>query len=189
MAAAMLLAQASLALAAEVVGSVTTVNGQPIVHAQVLVLNASGKVVASGITQTDGTYSVTNLPPGDYTVKLAGVTGSGPAAAGGSQVEAQLQGAGQTINWVVGANGMALATQQVGLVNQPEVEAGLVGGPLPYGAGLTQVGNTAANGVNSQAQTVTNAANASVSSGALPAIAGNANPPAPAPPKPSSPSS
>ena len=184
----MLLTQAAVALAAEVVGSVTTVNGQPIVHAQVVVLNASGKVVASGITQADGTYSVTNLPPGDYTVKLAGVSGSGPVAAGGSQVEAQLQGAGQTINWVVGANGMALATQQVGLVNQaPEVEAGLVGGPLPYGAGVTQVGNTAGNGVNSQAQTVTT--NASVNSGALPAIAGSTTPPAPAPPQPSSPSS
>lgn len=183
----MLLAQATVALAADVVGSVTTINGQPIVNAQVVVLNASGKVVASGITRADGTYSVTNLPPGDYTVKLAGVTGSGPAAAGGSQVEAQLQGAGQTINWVVGANGMALATQQVGLVNQEPVEAGLVGGPLPYGAGVTQVGNTAASGVNSQAQTVN--ANASVNSGALPAIASTANPPAPAPPQPSSPSS
>lgn len=187
MAAAILLVQTTGALAADVVGSVTTVNGQPVVHAQVVVLNASGKVVATGITQADGTYSVTNLPPGDYTVKLAGVTGSGPAAAGGSEVEAQLQGAGQTINWVVGANGTALATQQAGLVNQPEVEAGLAGEPLPYGAGLTQVGNTAGSAANSVAQTVN--PNPSVNSGALPAIAGSVAPAPPAPPKPSSPSS
>jgi|GEM_PF-5419830 len=187
LAAAILLTQATIASAAEVVGSVTTVGGQPIPQARVQILNASGKLIATAVSQADGTYAVTKLPPGDYTVRLAGVAGSRPAAAGGSQVEAQLQGGGETINWVVGTNGVALATQQVGLINQPpEVETGLVNAPLPYGAGLTQVGNTAAK-FNSQVQAVTT--NSAVSGGALPAIAASANPPPPAPPAPSSPSS
>ncbi|MEU7306340.1 carboxypeptidase-like regulatory domain-containing protein [Streptomyces sp. NPDC007206] len=46
--------------------------GLPVSDARVTVLDSSGKVVASALTVTDGTYALQDLAPGDYTVVTTG---------------------------------------------------------------------------------------------------------------------
>src|SRR5579875_697833 len=97
--------------ASEVVGSVIDVNGQPVVGARVEVLNAQGKPVAIGITNATGVYSITNLPVGDYTLRLAGVVGGSAPAANSAEVDTSLPAQGETVNWTMAANGSAIAMQ------------------------------------------------------------------------------
>lgn len=47
-------------------------SGRPVAEAQVTVLDAEGTVIASTLTDEDGTYSFTDLIDGDYTVIAAG---------------------------------------------------------------------------------------------------------------------
>ncbi|MEW2620440.1 carboxypeptidase-like regulatory domain-containing protein [Streptomyces sp. NPDC048106] len=46
--------------------------GRPVPDARITLLSASGEVVASAATDTDGTYTLENLAPGTYTVVTSG---------------------------------------------------------------------------------------------------------------------
>jgi hypothetical protein len=173
--------------ASEVVGSVIDVSGQPVVGARVEVLNAQGKPVATGITNATGVYSITNLPVGDYTLRLAGVVGGSAPAANSAEVDTSLPAQGETVNWTMAANGSAIAMQQAGVPgNQQQgvTETGVSSGPAPYGAGLTEMGATRNAGAGSMGTTTNFAASSS-----LPAVAAGAASSTPATPKPASPSS
>lgn len=180
----------SPARAADVVGSVTDVSGQPVVNATVVVLNAQGKQVASGVTNASGLYSVNGLPTGDYTVKLAGVSGGSAMASNSAEVDTALPVQGETINWTMANNGSAIATQQIGIPGnnlEEFITTGVNGATAPYGAGLTEMGAGANNGPRDLGTTTTTT-NSFASSSALPAISNNSGG-TPATPKPASPSS
>ncbi|WAC57242.1 MSCRAMM family protein [Gordonia sp. SL306] len=60
-----------LRTAAELGGTITDgtgADGAPVAHSQVALLNDSGEMAASALTDDDGRYLFANLTPGDYTV-------------------------------------------------------------------------------------------------------------------------
>ncbi|MFW0787896.1 carboxypeptidase-like regulatory domain-containing protein [Gordonia sp. CPCC 206044] len=93
-----------LRTAAELVGVITDGNtgtdGAPVAHSQVALLNDSGEMAASALTDETGRYLFANLAPGDYTVIANGYA---PVAAT-IDVEA---GRVATHEFVLGARGQA----------------------------------------------------------------------------------
>nr|WP_268248606.1 carboxypeptidase-like regulatory domain-containing protein [Streptomyces brasiliensis] len=62
--------------------------GRPLPDARLTVLNAEGGVVATATTTADGTYTLSGLPPGTYTL----VAGGYPAVAAGVTLQARATG-------------------------------------------------------------------------------------------------
>lgn len=49
--------------------------GGPLAGVTVNIVNSSGQVVGTAVTSSNGSYSVANLPPGNYTVQVAASNG------------------------------------------------------------------------------------------------------------------
>jgi hypothetical protein len=47
-------------------------HNKPLVHAEVLLYSSSGKIIWSGITDDKGTFSTSELLPGDYRIVVSG---------------------------------------------------------------------------------------------------------------------
>jgi hypothetical protein len=102
------LATASLALCAEIVGRVSDVANKPVSGVQIIVKNASGKILGKVLTDNEGRYSITGLAPGAYNYVLEPLGTSFKAGT----AAAYLSNKGLTMNWKVstGTAAVALAT-------------------------------------------------------------------------------
>jgi hypothetical protein len=92
-----------------IVGSVTSASGRPAAGWDVLLVNASGDLVASAATSPGGTYEIAGLPPGAYRVGVRDLQGNVGAIAGPA---ARVAGSGavrQDIRLVGGAPRLAPA--------------------------------------------------------------------------------
>lgn len=107
------LAAASAALCADVVGTVSDVNAKPVPGIQIIVENAAGKIVGKILTDTKGYYRLTGLDPGKYTYVL---DPQGTSFKGGSAVS-YLGDKGLTIDWRVSAGAPPSAMAAEGTSN------------------------------------------------------------------------
>lgn len=104
------MAAASVALCADVTGTVSDSNGTPVAKIQIRAQDNSGKSAGSAITDSHGRYLITGLSPGPYTYLLD------PGASGfkAGDAVAALGEKGLTINWKVSPDARALALASEG---------------------------------------------------------------------------
>jgi len=114
------LATASLALCADIVGTVSDTQGNPVAGVQIAAQTVAGKVVAQVLTQADGKYKIPGLDTGTYDCKL------NPLKTGfkGGNASAQLGSKGLTINWKLSPTAPAIALAGEG------TEVALAGDPF-----------------------------------------------------------
>jgi len=91
------MAVAQPARSAQLIGRVNDYQGTPITNVKVAILAPGGKQVTSVLTDKNGTFDATNLPPGDYDLELHPLTGG---LLGGS-LELHLSPTGATVNWTI----------------------------------------------------------------------------------------
>jgi hypothetical protein len=143
-------ATASLALCADIVGTVSDTLGNPVRNVQITARTSAGKAVAQALTSADGRYQITSLNPGIYDYALNPLQTGFKA---GSAVS-YLNSKGLTINWKLSATATAIALAsegtEVALADDPfgmtwPEFVGLVGGTIGFVAGGV-VGGCAAAG-------------------------------------------
>ena len=125
------------AMAAAVGGTVAGSQGQPLTGVQVIVKDASGKVIGTGAPGSGGVYDVSGLQPGNYNFTLD------PGSSGyqGQTVASYVGPDGICLNWGVSTTSPAVATAQPGATCQGAVAAW---DPAPWvGAGAVVLGGTA----------------------------------------------
>ena len=131
------------AMAASVGGTVAGSQGQSVSGIEVIVKDASGKVVGQGAPGGSGMYDISGLQPGNYNFTLD------PGSSGyqGQTVASYVGPDGICLNWGVSSTSPAVATAQ------PGSTCGAAGGgaaaaaawdPAPWvGAGAVVLGGTA----------------------------------------------
>jgi carboxypeptidase family protein len=110
MAGSFLLATASLALCADIVGTVSDAQGNPVQDIQILIKNAGGKILGKVTTDSHGRYQISGLTPGayNYVLEPRGTSFKGGTAA------SHLDPKGLTIYWKVSASNPASALATAG---------------------------------------------------------------------------
>jgi len=125
------------ALAASVGGTVAGSQGQSVSGIQVIVKDASGKVVGQGAPGSGGVYDISGLQPGNYNFTLD------PGSSGyqGQTVASYVGADGVCLNWGVSTTSPAVASAQPGSTCQLAAAAW---DPAPWvGAGAAVLGGTA----------------------------------------------
>jgi hypothetical protein len=119
------LATASLALCADIVGTVSDIPGNPVQNVQITAQTSTGKVLAQALTSADGKYRISGLSPGTYGYSL------NPLQSGfkGGTAVSYLDSKGLTINWKLSATALPVALASEG------AEDKLAGDPFGYSAG------------------------------------------------------
>jgi hypothetical protein len=98
------------AMAASVGGTIGGPAGQSLAGVQIIVKDASGKVVAQGTPGATGTYNISGLPEGNYTFTLD----PGSSGLQGQTVSSYVGADGICLNWGVSTTSPAIATAQPG---------------------------------------------------------------------------
>lgn len=98
------------AMAASVGGTIGGAQGQSLAGVQIIVKDASGKVVAQGTPGATGTYNISGLPEGNYTFTLD----PGSSGLQGQTVSSYVGADGICLNWGVSTTSPAIATAQPG---------------------------------------------------------------------------
>lgn len=116
---------ASVALCADITGTVSDISGTPIANVQLSARDNSGKSAGMALTDSRGKYRIGGLSPANYTCLLD------PLASGfkGGDAVAALGHKGLTINWKVSADAPALALASEGTDEE------LAGDPFGFSAG------------------------------------------------------
>ena len=109
----------SLAIAADIVGTVMDASGQAVTGSKISVADETGRILGNATTDRQGRYTIEGLRPGQYDIKLdpASATLKGQTAVG------YLDAKGLTVNWAVGPSRDAIATAR------PGTQQSAVGGP------------------------------------------------------------
>lgn len=105
--------RAALASAtADISGTVLDAGGQPVAGAEISAQDGAGKVVARSVTDATGSYRLTGLEPGQYTLTL------NPLSTGfeGNTFVASLGAEGLTVQWTVSSTAPAIAAATPGVV-------------------------------------------------------------------------
>jgi hypothetical protein len=105
------LAASSSAFSAEIVGSVTDLQGKPVKGVQLSVRNASGKSLTSATPDSKGHYQIAGIKAGQYKYILESHT----VGLKGGQTSGYLGDKGLTVNWKVSSAGPATAVASVGI--------------------------------------------------------------------------
>jgi hypothetical protein len=125
------------AMAASVGGTIQSSQGQPVTGVQVLVKDASGKVVGTGAPGSGGVYDISGLQTGNYNFTLD----PGSSGLQGQTVASYVGPDGICLNWGVSTTSPAVATAQPGSTCQAAAAAW---DPAPWvGAGAVVLGGTA----------------------------------------------
>ncbi|MBF6571120.1 MAG: carboxypeptidase regulatory-like domain-containing protein [Candidatus Binataceae bacterium] len=119
------LANASLALCAEIVGTVSDTQGNPVQGVQITAQTSAGRVVGQAFSSANGKYQITQINPGTYDFLLNPLQSGFKAGSG----VADLNSKGLTINWKLSPTAPALALASEG------TEVALAGDPFGYSAG------------------------------------------------------
>src|SRR5271156_353919 len=98
------------ARAASVGGTVGGPQGQSLAGVQIIVKDASGKVVAQATPGATGTYDISGLPEGNYTFTLD----PGSSGVQGQTVASYVGADGICLNWGVSTTSPAVASAQPG---------------------------------------------------------------------------
>jgi hypothetical protein len=98
------------AMAASVGGTIGGPAGQSLAGIQIIVKDASGKVVAQGTPSGTGAYDISGLPEGNYTFTLD----PGSSGVQGQTVSSYVGPDGVCLNWGVSTTSPAVATAQPG---------------------------------------------------------------------------
>lgn len=126
------------AMAASVGGTVAGSQGQSVSGIEVIVKDASGKVVGQGAPGAGGVYDISGLQPGNYNFTLD------PGSSGyqGQTVASYVGADGICLNWGVSTTSPAVATAQPG--STCGAAAAAAWDPAPWvGAGAVVLGGTA----------------------------------------------
>ncbi len=111
--------------AASVGGTVSAAQGGSLGGMQVIIKDASGKVIGSTTTGANGVYDISNVPPGNYQVTLD------PGSTGfqGQTLASYVTNDGLCLNWGVSNQSPAIGTAAPGSVcDDPPDYAPYVGG-------------------------------------------------------------
>jgi hypothetical protein len=121
----LVVAAASMALCADIVGTVLDTHGKPVQGIQITAGGPAGKMVAQAVTSAVGKYHLSSLDPGTYDYVL------NPLQTGfkGGTAVSYLGIKGLTIDWKVSAKAPAIALASVG------TEVPLAGDPFGFSAG------------------------------------------------------
>jgi hypothetical protein len=122
----------SLALGAEIAGTVADKLAKPVAGAQVSVQDAMGKRIASATSNSQGHYQTAELEPGRYDCILDAHT----AGLKGGRVSAGLGDKGLTINWTASPGTAAIAETSVGITQQTVAGDPLGLSPATFGAAV-----------------------------------------------------
>ena len=139
--AALSVALVTSSYAASVGGTVSAAQGGSLGAMQVIIKDASGKVIGSATTGANGVYDINNVPPGNYQVTLD------PGSTGfqGQTLASYVTNDGLCLNWGVSSQSPAIGTAAPGSVcDDPPDYAPYVGGA----AALLAAGAIAAVAVN-----------------------------------------
>ncbi len=148
------LAPASLALCADIAGTVSDSQGNPVRGVQITVQAPAGHMVAQAVTSADGKYQISGLNPGTYDYALNPLQTGFKAGTAISFLSFK----GLTINWKLSSKAPAIALASEGTevalegdpfgMTWPEF-VGLVGGTIGAVAGGVVGGYAAAGGFSS----------------------------------------
>jgi uncharacterized protein YfaS (alpha-2-macroglobulin family) len=108
-----ILATATTASSADIVGRVANDAGQPAAGVQVSVIDSSGTSAGSVTSDAEGAYEIRDLKPGTYTLVLKG-----------QSVMSYLPKEGLTVNWGLPRNAPPLAVGKVGASPSAAVASG-----------------------------------------------------------------
>jgi hypothetical protein len=119
------LASATLAFCADVVGTVSDAQGNPIPRVQITAQTPTGNVVSQGLTGANGKYQINGLNPGTYDYVL------NPLKTGfkGGTAVSNLDAKGLTINWKLSPTAPPIAMASEG------TDVAMAGDPFGYSAG------------------------------------------------------
>lgn len=138
LAVAFVVGTSAAALAASAGGTVAGSQGQSLSGIQIIVKDASGKVIGTGAPGDSGVYDISGLQPGNYNFTLD------PGSSGyqGQTVASYVGADGICLNWGVSTTSPAVATAQPGATCQGAAAAAW--DPAPWvGAAAVVVGGTA----------------------------------------------
>ncbi len=119
------LATASLALCADIVGTVSDAQGNPVQGVQITAQTPTGKVVAQALASANGKYQIRGLNAGTYDCALNPLQTGFKAGTAVSDLGPK----GLTINWKLSPTAPAIALASEG------TEVALAGDPFGYSAG------------------------------------------------------
>jgi Carboxypeptidase regulatory-like domain len=113
---------ASLALGADVVGTVSDTQGNPVQGVQITAQTPAGNVVAQALTSANGKYQISGVAPGTYDYALNPLQTGFKAGTAVSDLGPK----GLTINWKLSPTAPAIALASEG------TEVALAGDPFGY---------------------------------------------------------
>jgi len=116
----LVVATASLALCAQVVGTVSDTQGNPVQGVQITAQTPAGKVLAQALSGANGQYQISGLNPGTYKYALNPLQTGFKAGTAVSDLGPK----GLTINWTLSATVPAIALASEG------TEVALAGDPF-----------------------------------------------------------
>ncbi len=116
------LATASLALCADIGGTVSDTQGNPVQGVQITAQTPAGKVVAQAVTRANGKYQIGGLDPGTYDYALNPLQTGFKAGTAVSDLGPK----GLTINWKLSGTAPAIALASEG------TEVALAGDPFGF---------------------------------------------------------
>ena len=120
----LVLATASMALCADIVGTVSDTQGNPIQGVQITAQTRAGNVVGQAFSGANGKYQITGIDPGTYDYLLNPLNTGFKAGSGVSALNSK----GLTINWKLSPTAPALALASEG------TEVALAGDPFGFSA-------------------------------------------------------
>lgn len=126
------LTAAPAATCADIVGTVSDTQGDPVESARIIVRNNAGKTVAQAQTDSQGRYRITGLPPGEYVYVL------NPFDAGfkGGAAVSYLAPKGLTVSWKASPGAPAAAVAALGTANKV-LAGGRTRPPTAFGSRLS----------------------------------------------------
>jgi hypothetical protein len=127
---------ARCAQAATLAGAILDVQGKPVEGVEISVQDATGKTVASAVTNAKGVYAMEGIPPGQYHVSL------NPLNTGfqGQTVVATVSEKGLTVSWTVSSTAPAVAAATPGIATAGGIFGLGTTGTFLGGVGLVGAG-------------------------------------------------